>query len=91
MPYLSPIERRMEKRLTQQITERVRLETAKRTALNMVVRLIDKRFGQLESAQELQISQLSTEQIKKLSENLLDFNSLADLDTWLEANPPEGV
>jgi predicted transposase/invertase (TIGR01784 family) len=56
------------------------------TTLNLIVRLLTKRFGQ-ELSEEMRssISSLPLSDKEKLSEDLLDFTNVADLQVWLEA------
>ena len=51
----------------------------------LILRLLTKRFGQLPEEVRLQISSLPIAAVENLSEALLDFGSLADLQAWLEA------
>jgi len=55
----------------------------KQEALNLVIRLLTKRFGVVSVNIATSISDLSLPQIEDLSEALLDFTSLADLQAWL--------
>ncbi|MDB9312949.1 DUF4351 domain-containing protein [Spirulina sp. CS-785/01] len=52
--------------------------------VQLVLRLLSRRFGELGARQEQQIRQLSLEQLEALAEALLDFSSLAELEEWLE-------
>ena len=49
----------------------------------LVVRLITKRFGSVPSQVTERLDQMTSEQLDELGEALLDFTSLADLNTWL--------
>ncbi|WP_338438728.1 DUF4351 domain-containing protein [Synechococcus elongatus] len=49
----------------------------------VVLRLLNRRLGQLSTAQTTQIQGLTLEQVEELSEFLLDFKSIADLEAWL--------
>ncbi len=53
--------------------------------VKLVVRLLTKRFGELSEEIRLQISSLPMPVLENLSEALLDFTSLADLQAWLQA------
>ena len=56
-------------------------------AANIVIRLVSKRIGQkLSKKIALRISSLPLPVLEDLSEALLDFNTLADLQVWLEDN-----
>ncbi|MCG8353824.1 MAG: DUF4351 domain-containing protein [Chloroflexales bacterium] len=51
----------------------------------IVVRLLIRKIGTLPEAVQERVSALSADQILDLSEALLDFGSLTDLTTWLDA------
>jgi predicted transposase/invertase (TIGR01784 family) len=57
----------------------------KEEAANLAIRLLSKRFGKLADHQALQISALTLIQLEQLSEALLDFETIGDLDSWLES------
>jgi len=63
-----------------------RLEGRQEEAANLVIRLLTKRFRQ-EFSEEIRfsVSSLSLPVLEDLSEALLDFTSVADLQAWLEA------
>ncbi|WP_124681794.1 DUF4351 domain-containing protein [Candidatus Viridilinea mediisalina] len=50
---------------------------------NMVLRLLKRKFGELNEALEAQISALPPSLLAPLSEALLDFMTQAELDAWL--------
>lgn len=50
---------------------------------SLVLRLLIKRVGLLPSEIRDRCDQLSIDQIEALGEALLEFTSLADLETWL--------
>jgi hypothetical protein len=52
----------------------------------VLLRLLRKRLGDLDPAVEEQVKGLSADRLEALGEALLDFNSLADLGTWLQAH-----
>jgi predicted transposase/invertase (TIGR01784 family) len=54
-------------------------------AVNLIIRLLSKRFGELSPETRSQISGLPLSILNDLSEALLDFISLTDLDSWLES------
>jgi Domain of unknown function (DUF4351) len=56
-------------------------------SLNLVSRLLTRRIGKISSETRSQIQALSLEQLESLSEALLDFTSLSDLEEWLNAQP----
>lgn len=67
-------------RLYQDIKEEGRQEEA----ASLVIRLLTKRFGDLSQAMRSTVSGLPLSGLEELSEALLDFTSLDDLQTWLE-------
>jgi predicted transposase/invertase (TIGR01784 family) len=54
--------------------------------LELVVRLLERRVGPLSPETQTRIAQLSTQQLENLGEALLDFASVSDLTTWLQAH-----
>ncbi|MEG5054080.1 DUF4351 domain-containing protein [Microcoleus sp. B13-B6] len=52
-------------------------------------RLLNRRVGTLPESITTRIADLSIEQIETLAEELLDFQSIEDLEVWLE-NLPQG-
>ncbi|MEG4576544.1 Rpn family recombination-promoting nuclease/putative transposase [Microcoleus sp. N3A4] len=58
----------------------------KQGKLRLIVRLLERSLGALSSDTETRIAQLSTEQLESLGEALLDFTTLSDLTTWLQAH-----
>ncbi len=51
--------------------------------VNLVIRLLTKRFGKITEKIHSSISSLPLPVLEELSEALLDFTSLTDLQTWL--------
>ena len=54
--------------------------------IELVLRLLKRRLGSLTAAQEEAVRILKLRRIEALGEALLDFNSRADLDYWLQAH-----
>ena len=50
---------------------------------SFLLRLLNRRVGELPEAVQTQIEGLAIEAIVQLGEDLLDFTELADLDRWL--------
>ena len=50
---------------------------------HLVIRLLELRLGKLSAKDRSQIEELSTEEVERLAEALLDFSSQADLNEWL--------
>lgn len=57
-----------------------------REAAKMTLRLLNRRCGPLTGATTTQIQALPLEQLESLADALLDFQSPADLASWLAAN-----
>ncbi len=57
-------------------------------AANLVLRQLIRRFEQVSARANAQIRRLSLAQLEQLSEDLLDFEKVADLTAWLRSNPP---
>ena len=57
----------------------------------LVLRLLWKRLDDLDPAVEEQIELLSADRLDQLGEALLDFNSTADLDAWLQSQGRNGL
>ncbi|GJD17238.1 hypothetical protein RIVM261_021940 [Rivularia sp. IAM M-261] len=65
---------------------RVYQEAREEQAVNLIARLLKKRFGQEVSLEtRAQIESLPLPTLETLSEDLLDFTSLDDLQPWLDA------
>lgn len=58
-------------------------EGLKQEALTLALRLLRRRFGELETRIVAKVQELSREQLEELAEDLLDFSELEDLDAWL--------
>jgi len=54
----------------------------------LVMRLLKKRFGEVPAAISSQVEDLSVEDLESLGEDFLEFNSLEDLESWLERRSP---
>ncbi|BDA68343.1 hypothetical protein RIVM261_021930 [Rivularia sp. IAM M-261] len=68
------------------VYQEAREEGREEQAVNLIVRLLKKRFGQEVSLEtRAQIESLSLPTLETLSEDLLDFTSFVDLQPWLDA------
>jgi hypothetical protein len=65
--------------------QQTELRGAQREAATLLCDQLTHRFGTLPSAVTTQLEQLPLEQLKTLSVAWLDFQGLADLDTWLQS------
>ena len=54
--------------------------------ISLILRLLNRKFGNLNPNAIEQIGQLSLDKLETLGESLLDFNTQADLDNWLIDN-----
>jgi predicted transposase/invertase (TIGR01784 family) len=54
--------------------------------LELIVRQLERRVGPLSPEIQTRIAQLSAQQLENLGEALLDFASVSDLTTWLQAH-----
>jgi hypothetical protein len=58
---------------------------------DIVLRLLQRRVGELSQEVKEQVQALSQEDLEALGEALLDFTAMADLLDWLQAHPNETV
>jgi len=52
--------------------------------LELILRLLNRRFGELDTNLIKQIRGLDVSQLEELAEALLEFSSQDDLETWLQ-------
>jgi predicted transposase YdaD len=67
----------------QDILEEGRQEGRQEEGVNLVLRLLTRRFGKLDEQTKSRIAALPLPLLEDLGEALLDFSQAADLDTWL--------
>lgn len=53
---------------------------------SLIFRLLTRQVGKLSKPQKSRIDRLSLDQLENLNESLLDFATIADLETWLATN-----
>lgn len=58
-------------------------EGRKDEAIALIMRLLKKRFGEIETETITNIENLTIEELENLGEDFLDFNSITDLENWL--------
>ena len=51
-----------------------------------IIRLLNRRFGELDSSLVDRIKTLNIEKLDNLADALLDFSNINDLGTWLNSN-----
>ena len=71
MPFISP-------------TEELAMERGEQ---QLIIRLLNRRIGEIESSFIETIRTLTIDQLELLGEALLDFSSVTDLEQWLENKP----
>ena len=64
-------------------------EARQEEAKELILKLLNYRFGQLSQKLKSQVEALSLEQLEQLGKALLDFTAMGDLLRWLQANPAE--
>ncbi|MEH2414791.1 DUF4351 domain-containing protein [Nostoc sp.] len=69
--------------LYQRDREQAIQEGNKQGEQRLVLRLLNRRIGEIDTSLIERIQGLSIEQLENLGEALLDFSSVADLETWL--------
>ncbi|NEO64084.1 MAG: Rpn family recombination-promoting nuclease/putative transposase [Moorea sp. SIO4G2] len=55
----------------------------KNEALSLIMRLLKKRFGEIDTKTISKIEKLTIEELENLGEDFLDFNNITDLENWL--------
>ncbi|WP_227498523.1 DUF4351 domain-containing protein [Synechococcus sp. PCC 7336] len=80
MPYLSTIERMA----LQKGLEQGRKEGREQGERALILRLLTRRFGEVSTQRQARIAALTLPQLEVLGEVLLDFQTGADLDLWLD-------
>ena len=68
----------------QQILNEGRQQGKQEEAVAMITRLLNRRFGSLSPELQKRLRGLTLEQLEELSEVLLDFTAIAQLETWLQ-------
>ncbi|MEM7714975.1 MAG: Rpn family recombination-promoting nuclease/putative transposase [Cyanobacteria bacterium P01_A01_bin.68] len=73
-----------ETRMYRDIKEEGMEEGREAEAQSLILRQLTRRVGELPQPVRQRVETLSLEQLENLGEALLDFNSMADLQAWLE-------
>ena len=66
---------------------RVYQEAIAEGEIKVIMRQLNRRFGLVSPDLSAQIQQLTIPQLDELGDALLDFSSLADLESWLSSDP----
>jgi predicted transposase YdaD len=69
--------------LYQRNREQAKEEGRQEGQQDLILRLLNRRIGEIDALLIGQIQGLSLEQLENLGEALLDFSNVADLETWL--------
>ena len=65
---------------------RVYREARAEEALLLIIRQLNRKLGELSPQLRASVSALQIDRLESLSEALLDFNSIANLESWLSQN-----
>jgi predicted transposase YdaD len=66
------------------IYQEIKEEGRQEGAVNLLLRLLNRRIGEISAELSANIQSLSLENLENLGEALLDFQSVEDLEQWLE-------
>ncbi|WP_448265365.1 DUF4351 domain-containing protein [Nostoc sp. DSM 114167] len=69
--------------LYQRDREQAKKEGRQEGKQDLILRVLNRCLGEIDASLIGQIKGLSIEQLENLGEALLDFSSVADLETWL--------
>lgn len=69
--------------LYQRDREQAKEEGRQEGKQDLILRLLNRRIGEIDTSLIERIQYLSIEQLENLGEALLDFSNVADLETWL--------
>ncbi len=69
--------------LYQQDREQAIQEGNKQGEQRLIIRLLNRRLGEIDSFNIERVQRLSIEQLEALGEALLDFSAISDLEAWL--------
>jgi flagellar biosynthesis/type III secretory pathway protein FliH len=65
--------------------EQLGLQQGLQKEQRLIIRLLNRRVGEIDSFLIQKVQELSVEKLEELGEALLDFTSVADLETWLQS------
>jgi predicted transposase YdaD len=78
--------RKVGRKIGQKIGRKIgRQEGRQEGEIEIVLRQLSRRCGQLSIAQQKKVRSLQIKDIENLGEALLDFKGMADLETWLDS------
>ncbi|WP_017327984.1 DUF4351 domain-containing protein [Synechococcus sp. PCC 7336] len=84
MPYLSTIERMAHQEGRKEGREEGLEQGREQGERALILRLLARRFGEMSAQRQARIAALALPQLEALGEALLDFQSGAELDSWLD-------
>ena len=61
------------------------------TLQETVLRLLQRRFGTLESSVQERVKRLRLAQLERLTEDLLEFAAVAEVTAWLDRHAVKGL
>ncbi|MCC5663119.1 DUF4351 domain-containing protein [Nostoc sp. CHAB 5784] len=64
-------------------------DIVQKEAFRLIIRLLRRRFGDIDESLVEQVRNLSAEHLEELGDALLDFSKIADLVAWLEQQKEE--
>lgn len=70
--------------LYQEDREKAKQEGLQQGEQQLIIRLLNRRFGEIQLSLIEQVQKLSIEQLEALGEELLDFSQVSDLEVWLQ-------
>ncbi len=73
-----------ETRVYREIKQEGREEGRQEGEKSLILRLLNRKVGELSPEVRQSLENLSIEELENLGEALLEFNSIADLENWLE-------
>jgi predicted transposase YdaD len=80
------IGRKVGQRIGRKVGRQEGRQEGRQKTIDIVLRLLNRRCGQLSIAQQAQIKSLPINAIETLAEALLDFNGMDDLEIWMKEN-----
>ncbi|MDZ8078959.1 MAG: DUF4351 domain-containing protein [Nostoc sp. SerVER01] len=67
----------------QPLYQQDREQAIQQSEQRLIIRLLNRRLGEIDSSNIERVQRLSIEQLEELGEALLDFSAISDLETWL--------
>jgi predicted transposase/invertase (TIGR01784 family) len=80
---LEPLYQRDREQAKEEGRQQGRQEGRQQGEQELILRLLNRRVGDIDASLIERIKGLSIEQLENLGEELLDFANVADLETWL--------